>query len=136
MSLVRFLANFDLLELELSYYMMKKYLAIVIFILFFSFGDLFCQITSSSDSKQSNAIIDNFELNKSIKMYPNPVGDNLFIDSKIPITKIQIYSLLGQLVKEKKSNLRRISLRDLNSGIYMIKIFANDKSVTKKLIKR
>ena len=116
--------------------MMKKYLAFVIFILFFSTGDVFCQTIPSSDSKESNAIIDNFELNRSIKMYPNPVGDNLFIDSKIPITKIQIYSLLGQLVKEKKSNLRRTSLRDLNSGIYMIKIFANDKSVTKKLIKR
>jgi len=116
--------------------MMKKYLAFVIFILFFSIENVFCQTTPSSGSKQSNAIIDNFELNNSIKMYPNPAGNNLFIDSKTPITKIQIYSLLGQLVKEKNSNLRRISLRDLNSGIYMIKIFANDKSVTKKLIKR
>jgi len=116
--------------------MMKKYLAFFIFILFFSFGDVFGQTTPSSDSKESNAIIDNFELNRSIKMYPNPVGDNLTIESKIPITKIQIYSLLGQLVREKESNFRRISLRDLNSGIYMIKIFANDKSVTKKLIKR
>jgi len=122
--------------MELSYYMMKKYLAFFLFFLFFSFGNVFAQEISTSNSEEANAVVDNFELNNSIKMYPNPAGDNLTIESKIPITKIQIYSLLGQLVKEKESNFRSISLADLNSGIYMIKIFANDKSVTKKLIKR
>jgi hypothetical protein len=98
--------------------------------------DVFSQTTSLNDSKENNEIVDNFELNKSIKMYPNPVGNTLFIESKIPITRIQIYSLLGRLVKEEKTNFNRIVLRDLNSGIYMIKIHSGKNSITKKLIKR
>ncbi len=115
--------------------MMKNYLVFILFCVFLSIGQVFSQSKDTSNAKNVNGVIDNFELNKSIKMYPNPVDNNLTIKSEIPITKIQIYSLLGRLVKEKKSDFRNIQLKDLNSGIYMIKIFANDKSVTKKLIK-
>ncbi len=115
--------------------MMKNYFVFILFCFFLCVGNVFSQEKDTSDLNNVSAVVGNFELNKSIRMYPNPVGNNLTIESEIPITKIQIFSLLGRLVKEKNSNFRKIQLNDLNSGIYMIKIFANDKSVTKKLIK-
>ena len=62
-------------------------------------GDMYGQSRSEIGSKDEQAKVDIFILNNSIHMYPNPVGSILTIESKIPITKIQIYSLLGKLVK-------------------------------------
>ena len=84
----------------------------------------------------ANEDIDSFKLNESVKMYPNPVQHYLTIRSDIPITRVQVFSLLGQLVMEVPSNFSRIYLGELNSGIYMIKIYSNEYHVTKKLVKR
>jgi hypothetical protein len=116
--------------------MMKKYISFIVFFLFFSLGDMYGQSRLENGSKNEQAKVDIFVLNNSIRMYPNPVGSILTIESKIPITKVQIYSLLGQLVKEKDNNFKRIQLSDLNHGIYMIKIHADNVSITKKLVKR
>lgn len=90
----------------------------------------------TSDLKSEQNIDDKFLFNRSIKMYPNPVGDVLVIESSIPIIEIQIYSLLGHLIKRINSNFENIRLGDLNTGVYMIKIYSNNNSVTKKLIKK
>ena len=82
------------------------------------------------------APIDSFKLNEAVVMYPNPVQHYLTIRSDIEITRVQVFSLLGQLVKEVPSNFTRIYLGDLNSGIYMIKIYSNEYHITKKLVKR
>lgn len=75
-------------------------------------------------------------LNEALTIYPNPVQSYLTVHSKIPLTRVEIYSLLGQRVRLVESGYASIYLGDLNSGIYMIKIYANDLSVTKKLVKR
>jgi len=75
-------------------------------------------------------------LNDAIKMYPNPVQNYLSIQSSLPITGVQVYSLLGELIKDVPGNFSRIDLRSLNSGIYMIKIHSDQYAVTKKLIKK
>ena len=80
--------------------------------------------------------VDSFKLNEAVKMYPNPVQHYLTIQSNISITRVQVYSLLGQLIKDVPSNFNRIYLGDLNSGIYMIKIYSYEYHITKKLVKR
>ncbi len=80
--------------------------------------------------------VDSFKLNASVTMYPNPVQHYLSIRSDFPITRVQVFSLLGQLVMEVPSNFSRIYLGELNSGIYMIKIYSNEYYITKKLVKR
>jgi len=71
-----------------------------------------------------------------VTMYPNPAERYLTVHSSFLITRVMVFSLLGDQVKDVKSNFSRIDLRDLNSGIYMIKIYSNQYSVTKKLIKK
>jgi type IX secretion system substrate protein len=116
--------------------MMKNYISFIIFFLFLSFGELYSQTEDLPESKKDQVAVDNFILNNSVRMYPNPVGNMLIIESKIPISKVQVFSLLGELVKEINSNFTSIQLRDLNPGIYMIKIHSQNNSITKKLIKK
>lgn len=72
----------------------------------------------------------------SIKLYPNPVKRVLNLNSPIKIiTKVEIYSVIGNLVKSTTKNLNEINVEDLSSGLYLIKIFTLEGSVSKKLIK-
>lgn len=117
-------------------FMMKNYVLLLTFFIFIGITDAFAQVGSDDKDKSGVVVLDNFILNDAIKMYPNPVLNFLTIKSSIPITDVQVYSLLGEPVKHVRGNYSRIDLRELNSGIYMIKIHADQFSVTKKLVKK
>lgn len=117
-------------------YMMKKYFSFSLFFMLLFIGTLYAQVNTTTLVKNNNQKVDNFDLKDAVKMYPNPVGNFLIVDSKIAITKVEIFSLLGSKVRAFKSNFRSIYLGDLKSGIYMIKIYSNNISTTKKLIKK
>jgi len=72
----------------------------------------------------------------SITLYPNPVSNILIIDSKIPLKKIEIFSLLGQKVKELNSNFNSIPTNDLSNGIYIVILESENRFITKKFIKK
>jgi hypothetical protein len=116
--------------------MMKNYVLLLTFFIFIGICDAFCQVGSDDKDESGVVVLDNFILNDAIKMYPNPVQNFLTIKSSLPITDVQVYSLLGEPVKQIRGNFSRIDLRELNSGIYMIKIHSNQFSVTKKLVKK
>ena len=99
-------------------------------------GDSSAAETSQTRDLMANGAIDSFKLSKDVAMYPNPVQHYLTIRSSHPITRVQVFSLLGQLVMEVPSNFSRIYPGELNPGIYMIKIYSNEYHVTKKLVKR
>ncbi len=111
-----------------------------------SFGSLNCtnyqgiqlfNDTFDSSGSQTILAIDNNEiLSNSINIYPNPVPDILTIDSKIPIKKVEIYSVLGKKVKEINSEFKSIPIYDLSNGVYLIKIFSDKTYITKKMIKK
>ena len=125
--------------------MMKNYALLFFFFLFGASFVCSAQETVPESSKDEESAIqdlsdlsalDSFKLNEAVTMFPNPVQHYLTIQSNIPITRVQVYSLLGQLVKDVPSNFLRIYMGDLNSGIYMIKIYSNEYYITKKLVKR
>jgi endonuclease I len=68
------------------------------------------------------------------KVYPNPSeGDfNIDLQNSKENYSIEIYSLLGQRVFEKETNTS-LFVTNLQSGIYLIKITKDSKSVTKKI---
>ena len=77
------------------------------------------------------------ELERSIQLYPNPVKDILSIKSKaIVISKVGIYSVLGKKINEVKSNFESIGISNLSNGLYIIRIFSDKGSITKRIIKR
>jgi len=74
--------------------------------------------------------------NKTLKVYPNPVKNNLNIEliNKNKITKVNIYNPLGQLEKVISINPQNIDVSNLNSGMYFLEIKTNNHTYTKKLI--
>jgi hypothetical protein len=81
-----------------------------------------------------------FSLQNEVTIYPNPVSSVLNIDNKSneSVAAISIYNLNGALVNEVKSStsLQSISVADLQSGIYFVKIQLNSKVVNYKFIKK
>jgi len=119
-----------------GWFMMKNYMLLIIFFFCAGYANLLAQTNPVEDPNEKMVVVDNFVLNNAVKMYPNPVQNTLSIQSSLPLTRVQVYSLLGELIKEFTNNFSRIDLSDLNSGIYMIKIHSNQFSVTKKLVKK
>ncbi len=116
--------------------MMQKYISFTFYLLFIAVGVVYGQNNTSEFGKNDKQLVNNFDLNEAVKMYPNPAGNFLIVDSKIPITKVQIFSLLGTKVRDIELDFRSIYLGELKSGIYMIKIYSGSISTTKKLIKK
>ena len=97
-------------------------------------------------SKSSNAItleedegtnILNAE-NSRISIYPNPVKDEIRINSDIKLSKVVIYNALGQKVKEATINNQNgsINVPELKEGIYFINFETESESIkTGKFIK-
>lgn len=72
---------------------------------------------------------------QNIKLYPNPVINNLSISSVSQIEKVEIYNMSGILVKSVDDKISNIDLSKLNGGSYLVKIFTKEGYVIGKLIK-
>jgi hypothetical protein len=80
------------------------------------------------------------ELNNSISIYPNPSNGefNLVINNpSIDNAKIEIFDVYGRLIfiKNVTSKINSINLSEFSSGIYTVKISANNQISTKRIIK-
>lgn len=73
-----------------------------------------------------------------VSIVPNPANDYFTISGEI--SKTEIYSVTGQLIKSYESIFNsdyQYNIQDLNKGIYLVKVFdAQNKSKTMKLIKK
>lgn len=81
------------------------------------------------------SISDN-ELSNSIKVYPNPAKDYISIQSKnFKISSVEMYNVIGKriLLNSNLSN-NKLDISSLVSGVYLLKINANDRSLVKKVI--
>jgi len=67
-------------------------------------------------------------------IYPNPSSQYFKIKSNQEITKVEIYNLLGKLVKTFKQNLDSYPIIDLYNGLYILNIQTNLGETTRKLI--
>ncbi|MCD9855843.1 S8 family peptidase [Epilithonimonas sp. JDS] len=68
-----------------------------------------------------------------MKIYPNPTKDVLSISSDKPIKSVEIYDVLGRLIKtETKKN---INVSQLAKGNYLVKVKTGDQELIEKFIK-
>ena len=65
-------------------------------------------------------------------IYPNPTNGLIYIDYEI--TNVEIYNIVGQLVKETKENM--IDLSEQQTGTYIVKVITPSGVVTKQIIKK
>lgn len=72
-----------------------------------------------------------------IKVYPNPAKDNIFIKGVDNVT-VEIYNTAGtrMISKNKHSSNQLLSVENLSSGVYIIKITSPKLNETVKFIKK
>ena len=80
-----------------------------------------CTVTAVDENQDSD-----------ITIYPNPTNGLLYID--YDITNVEIYNILGQLVKETKENVIDLSAQE--AGTYILKVITPSGVVTKQIIKK
>ncbi|MFD2943196.1 alpha-amylase family glycosyl hydrolase [Flavobacterium notoginsengisoli] len=89
-------------------------------------------------NKVANLAIDDFEKGNSVSLYPNPVTDYFTLNAGF--TKVQIYSVSGQLVKSFTSNGAadsQFGVGELQTGLYIVKASdENNKAQVMKFIKK
>ena len=73
-------------------------------------------------------------IENSVLVYPNPASEYLIVSGLEGTSKVEIYTITGQLVQtENFDNEIRIKL-DLNTGMYLVKVVNGTQSTTKKII--
>ncbi|AUC22478.1 hypothetical protein BTO15_10435 [Polaribacter sejongensis] len=79
----------------------------------------------------------NSSIFNSFKMYPNPTDGNAVYFKITEIAEVNVYNVLGKLIKKAtiNSNNNSIDTSNLAKGIYLVKINSENQSITKKLIK-
>ncbi|MDB4292101.1 T9SS type A sorting domain-containing protein [Maribacter sp.] len=100
--------------------MKKLYLLICIFFISFSYAQ----------ESGANGDIDGF------KLYPNPVTEGkVYISTTANAPKnILIFDVMGTQVLQTTILGAELNLSDLDTGIYVLRVFEKDKVATRKLI--
>jgi len=112
-------------------------------------GSYAVEVTSNGCTEISNCetvtvvSIDNALMHKNISLHPNPVINQLIIDTKIQKIQIDIFSIDGSLVISTQNNnaTTNINISNLKKGLYLTKITAlsgalKGSSVMYRIIKR
>ncbi len=70
-------------------------------------------------------------------VFPNPTNTSVNVISEFTIEKIEVYSMLGELISTKNttSNEVNVELQNLASGVYTFNVFANGGMKTVRVIK-
>lgn len=85
----------------------------------------------SQDSKPNGGI-------EGFKLYPNPVTNGkVYINTADSAPKkIYIFDVLGTQVLQTTILRNELSLTDLDAGVYILRVYQNNKMTTRKLIIR
>ena len=79
--------------------------------------------------------VDTFNETNDFKIYPNPTNDLININSNNnhSFTSVKVYDLSGKMLIESSDN--KISVSNLSSGVYLLRIMTETGEITKKFIK-
>ena len=70
-----------------------------------------------------------------LQIFPNPTQNEIFIESELQIKRVEIYSIVGNLVFSESNFKDKISISALPIGIYTLKIYTNEGMVVRKVVK-
>ncbi|MDR0801260.1 T9SS type A sorting domain-containing protein [Fluviicola sp.] len=67
-----------------------------------------------------------------LSLFPNPSANLIHISSDEVISKVELYKLSGELMLDQSVNdtSSEINISDLNSGMYLMKVYGKDGSVS------
>ncbi len=76
---------------------------------------------------------------QTLKLYPNPASDQLYIESDQGISQVTVLNIVGSVVMDQSfMNNERVELNisSLRTGVYMIRVDNGDEITTAKFLKR
>ncbi len=78
------------------------------------------------------------EIASSVKVYPNPAENNLFVETNVNIETISVYTITGVMVYNEQCTMNNVQLdiTDLNSGVYFVKVMTNNGEIVKRIVKK
>ena len=83
---------------------------------------------------QNSSLSVDDEFTDKFSIYPNPTADFIAIKTNENIDKVALYSTLGQLLINRDNPTKQIDIKNLKTGLYILKIYSGNKSITKKII--
>ncbi len=98
-------------------------------------------VTETLETTTTLSISSN-ELDNQIKLFPNPAKNNITIQNSgnIKLTKAIISDVNGRLIEEidlrDMAFQKIVTLKNLASGVYFMKIFSENNSIVKQMIKQ
>jgi hypothetical protein len=83
----------------------------------------------------NNAGINDINLKNEIVLFPNPTSNYfvITISADIILKEVVLYDLYGRRITTTSKN--NLDLSHLSNGVYFIKIYTNNGSITKKILK-
>ena len=81
---------------------------------------------------------ENIQANNEVKVYPNPTRKQVYLTTtqNLEIEKVTVYNLQGKSLLNFDKDLETLSVEDLSTGIYLMKIETNRGVINKRLIKK
>jgi len=70
---------------------------------------------------------------ETLSVYPNPVKDRLTVRVE-NLQSVEVFNLVGQLVMTSEQPI--VDMSDLNQGVYFVRVMADGKTVTKRVVKQ
>ncbi|MCZ4696427.1 T9SS C-terminal target domain-containing protein [Ancylomarina euxinus] len=74
--------------------------------------------------------------NENFTIYPNPVSDILYLNAITDNVIVTIADLSGRILLNKKIINNKIDIRNLQKGVYMIRVNNNNRIMTRKFMKK
>lgn len=94
-----------------------------------------CQSTSNCVNITSVGIA-NFDAN-GVSIYPNPTNDMVIIEFNTAAAKIEVFDIQGKLIlSTQQSSGESISLKNEQSGIYMVRITTENATSNHRIVKQ
>ncbi|MBA6151464.1 T9SS type A sorting domain-containing protein [Gelidibacter maritimus] len=88
-----------------------------------------------SDYSATNPFVlssESFDI-EDFKIYPNPASEVIHISSFQPIEKMELYDVLGKKVSAS-ANIKQLNVDGIKAGMYMLKVYDKNSSITKKIM--
>jgi len=94
--------------------------------------------TSLSITEGSNPLSIESEIEASLKVYPNPAINELFIDASENLigSRVDIYDVQGKRVQSGILNSNRVDVSSLETGNYILQIILGEVAVESKFYKK
>ncbi|MEH1007658.1 MULTISPECIES: T9SS type A sorting domain-containing protein [unclassified Winogradskyella] len=69
-----------------------------------------------------------------ISIYPNPTNQFINIATDRPLTKVELYDVLGRSIFQSTTIGDPIEVSTLKAGVYLLRLYENAKSITKQVV--